>query len=266
MTTTESNQATTTGSSGGATARTALRTEPNPKRVRGIVGDRTVVDSTRSRYVWENPYWPAWFFPVDDVDAELRPRDHTERRRGERRGVVHHDVVVDGEIHPAAARSYPESDDTELASLVAFDWSLADRWLEEDVEMIVHPRSPYVRVDVLPSSRHVVVRVDGAVVADTTRPTLLFETGLPTRYYLPPEDVRLDLLEPTDSQTSCPYKGHARYWSVRVGDTRHEDLAWGYDAPLPESAGVEGLVAFYNERVEIEVDGVVEAQPRTKFS
>jgi uncharacterized protein (DUF427 family) len=129
-----------------------------------------------------------------------------------------------------------------------------------------HPRDPHTRVDILPSSRHVRVVVDGVTIAESASPRLLFETGLPPRYYLPKTHVRLDLLTPTDTVTHCPYKGQASYWSVRAGDSVHEDLAWSYPTPLPESQKVAGLIAFYNEKVELYVDGVRQERPSTKFS
>jgi uncharacterized protein (DUF427 family) len=132
--------------------------------------------------------------------------------------------------------------------------------------VFVHPRDPYHRVDVVHSSRHVKVVVDGEVVAETTRPRLLFETGLPTRYYIPKLDVRMDLLQPTDSVTACPYKGRARYWSVRVGDRTLKDLVWSYPAPIPECPKIEGLLSFYNERVDIYVDGELQPRPKTQWS
>ena len=104
------------------------------------------------------------------------------------------------------------------------------------------------------------------VVAESDHPTLLFETGLPTRYYFAKPDVRLDLLTPTDNSTSCPYKGTARYWSVKAGDTEHADFAWCYDYPLPESIRIAGLICFYNEHVDIYVDGEREERPQTPFS
>lgn len=238
--------------------------EPNARRIRALRGNQPLVDTTNSRYVWEHRYWPSWFVPQDEIGAELKPSADPERRRGERRGVVHHDLVVGDTVLEGAARTYPE--EPQLVGLVAIDWDVADRWLEEDVEVHIHPRSPYVRIDTLPSSRHVVVRVDGEVVADSTRPTILFETGLPSRYYLPVDDVRTDLLTPTASRTGCPYKGFARYWDVTTATATHEDLAWAYDEPLPESEGVRGLICFYNEKVEIELDGERLASPRTKFS
>ncbi len=134
------------------------------------------------------------------------------------------------------------------------------------MEVFVHPRSPYSRTDVLPSTRHVQVFVDGTRVANSHSPTLLFETGLPTRYYLPPSDVRLDLLRPTATHTGCPYKGIADYWSVVIDDVEHVDLAWTYPTPLPEAAGVAGMVCFYDEKVDIDVDGVRQPRPQSPFS
>jgi uncharacterized protein (DUF427 family) len=110
------------------------------------------------------------------------------------------------------------------------------------------------------------VEVDGVTVAQSSHPTLLFETGLPTRYYFAKTDVRLDLLVATDTVTACPYKGTAHYWSVRTGDTVHPDLAWGYDYPVPESIRIAGLICFYNERVDLTVDGERQERPRTPFS
>lgn len=242
-----------------------VRVESNPKRIRGLIGGTTVVDSRRSTFVWEVPYYPAWYFPIDDVAAELRENGGTLRSPSRGEG-TRYDLHVDGRVVPDAAWRHLDSPIDELRDLVRIEWDAIDAWFEEDVEVFVHPRSPYVRIDVLPTSRHVRVLVDGEVVADTRRASILYETGLPARYYVPKTDVRMELLTPTDSTTGCPYKGFASYWSVTVGGTTHDDLAWGYRTPLPESAGVAGLVCFYNERVDIEVDGERLERPRTKFS
>ena len=154
-----------------------------------------------------------------------------------------------------------------IKGYVAFYWNRVDRWFEEDEEVFVHPRDPYKRVDVLSSSRRVEVIVGGETVADTTRPRLLFETGLPTRYYIPPEDVRMDRLAGTGTQTRCPYKGVARYWSVRVGEEVFEDVVWSYPEPIAECPAIRGLLCFFNERVEaIRVDGEAEPKPETRWS
>ena len=157
-----------------------------------------------------------------------------------------------------AVWGYPEVIEgcPDITAYVSFYWNRVDAWFEEDDEVFVHARDPYKRVDVLRSSRHVVVRIDGEVVADSHRPLLLFETGLPTRYYLPRLDVRADVLLPSATTTRCPYKGIAEYHSVHVGDTVHDDVVWFYPSPIPEIPKIEQHLCFFNERVDIEVDGV----------
>jgi uncharacterized protein (DUF427 family) len=154
----------------------------------------------------------------------------------------------------------------ELRTAVRLEWDAMDEWLEEDEPVYTHPRDPYHRVDILASSRHVQVAVDGVTVADSRSPRILFETGLPPRYYLPMSDVRLEVLRPTESVTHCPYKGAAGYWAVEVGGTRHEDLAWCYRSPLAESQKIAGMIAFYDEKVDVTVDDVAQERPRTPFS
>lgn len=240
-----------------------LRTQPNPKWIRGRLGGQTVVDSRRTQFVWEHPYYPAWYVPSDDVSAELVPTG--ERVESQTRGSgVRCDLVVDDRVVVGAAYAFPAHE--ALGGLVRIEWWAMDAWFEEETEVFVHPRSPEVRVDALSSTRHVTVHVDGVEVANSRRPTLLFETGLPTRYYLPTSDVRMDLLAATDTETACPYKGWAHYWNVVIGGTTHDDLAWGYRTPLPESAPIAGLVCFYNEHVDIEVDGEPESRPVSPFS
>jgi uncharacterized protein (DUF427 family) len=230
-----------------------------------MVGGRSVVDSIQSRLVWEVPYYPAWYFPLSDVHAELRENGATLRSPS-RGGGTRYDLVADGITVPDAAWRHLDSPVEELRGLVRIEFGALDSWFEEDVEVFVHPRSPEVRVDALPSSRRVVVKVDGRVVADSVRPTILYETGLPPRYYLPQPDVRMDLLRPTDSVTACPYKGWARYWDVAIDGTTHQDLAWGYTTPLPESTAIAGMICFYNEKVDLVVDDELIPRPRTKFS
>ena len=165
---------------------------------------------------------------------------------------------------PSAAESRPATATTSVEP-VKGDVDLPFP-LQEDEEVYVHPRDPYSRVDTLHSSPHVQVAIDGVVLADSVKPVLLFETGLPARYYLPQVDVRMDLLVPTETATACPYKGTARYWSYHAGSTAAKDVAWSYPTPLAESLKVAGLVAFYNERVDLTIDGVPQERPRTPFS
>jgi uncharacterized protein (DUF427 family) len=235
-------------------ARGRVRVEPGLKRVRAYVGGELVVDTTHPLLVWENPNYPAYYLPRADVVAALVPTA-TSTHSPSRGNTVHYTVKAGGKELVDAAWQYPESPLEEIRDHVRFDWQALDAWFEEDEEVYVHPRSPYARIDILPSSRHVRVLIDGVVVADSHRPWLLFETGLPVRYYLPKVDVRMDLLEPTDSHTACPYKGTASYWTAVVNDQRHDDVVWSYPQPLPESTRIGGLVAFYNDRVTLEVDG-----------
>ncbi len=242
-----------------------VRVEPSQKRVRAYLGGELVFDTTHPSLVWEVPYYPAYYIPIADVHAGLVPTGTVTHSPS--RGDAQHFTVKTATTEAAdAAWTYADSPLEVIRDLVRFDWAAMDAWFEEDEEIIVHPRDPYTRVDTLASSRHVRVFIDGDLVAESTRPVLLFETGLPVRYYLPQTDLRTELFTPTDKHTSCPYKGTARYWSATVGGTEHPDIVWSYPTPLPESIKVAGMVSFYNEKVDIEVDGVMQPRPRTKFS
>jgi uncharacterized protein (DUF427 family) len=174
------------------------------------------------------------------------------------------DVRLPDITAPGGARRYPDSPIEDLRHLVRLDWDAMSEWFEEDEIVYTHPRDPYTRVDVLASSRQVRIEADGVVLAETRSPRLLFETGLPTRYYLPLADVRMDLLRPSSSETYCPYKGVAGYFSLAKEDRIRPDIAWVYRTPLPESQKVAGLVSFYNERVDIYVDGKLQERPRSR--
>ena len=244
-----------------------VRIEAGAKRIRAYLGGELVADTTRPLLVWENPHYPAYYLPVADVRAELLEPDggalvHSPSR-GEGRTFT---VRAGGREAPQAAVRYEESPLDELRDAIRLDWDAMDAWFEEDEEVYTHPRDPYTRVDILPSSRHVRVEVDGVTIAESTKPTLLFETGLPARFYLPKTHVRMDLLSATDSVTHCPYKGQAEWWSVRAGDEVHADLAWSYRTPLPESQKIAGLIAFYNEKVDLFIEGVLLGRPKTVFS
>jgi len=246
--------------------RDGVRIEDGPKRVRTYLGGELIADTTRPKLVWEVPYYPAYYFPREDVRTELlTPNGNT--RHSPSRGEAQNFTVKGGNRQAEdAAWHYPESPVEELHGLIRFDWDAMDGWFEEDEEVFVHPHDPYSRIDILHSSRHVEIEVNGVTVADTHQPTLLFETGLPTRYYIPKVDVRLDLLTPTATTTGCAYKGFARYWTVEAGGESFEDLAWSYPTPLPENVKIAGLVAFLNEKLDIIVDGERQERPKTHFS
>ncbi|MEU1885903.1 DUF427 domain-containing protein [Micromonospora sp. WMMD987] len=236
-----------------------LTYHPGERRVRGTVGEIVVVDSRRPLLVWEPGLpVPFWVFPLTDVvGATLRPAARPPTP-GTRAGSSFHDLTVDGLTLPNAAWTYPGDVFAETVCLAWREWfgQGIERWYEEDEEVFVHPRDPFSRVDSLPSSRHVVVKHRDVVLADTRRPVLLFETGLPTRYYVPADDLARDLLLPSDHHTRCPYKGIASYWSLRdVPGPEGESIAWFYPEPLPGVANIAGLTAFYPDRVTILVDG-----------
>ncbi len=242
-----------------------MRVEVSPKRVRAFLAGEVVADSRATRLVWEKPQYPTFYFPLADVRAELVPAGVTERSPSRGDG-QRFDVKVARATAPAAALRYPDSPLENLRDLVRLDWAAMDEWMEEDEPVIVHPRDPYTRVDVLASSRHVRIEIDGVTVADSHQPRILFETNLPPRYYLPLTDLQLDLLTSSATQTQCPYKGTATYWDLTVGERTYADAVWTYRSPLPESQKIIGLACFYNEKVDLYLDGELQERPRTHFS
>jgi uncharacterized protein (DUF427 family) len=230
-----------------------VRVEHGSKRIRAYLGGELVADTIRPLLVWEKPYYPTYYFPTADVRRELLSPDGGTAHSPSRGDGPTFTVRAGGKEAAGAALRYEQSPFEELRGAIRLDWAAMDAWFEEDEEVFTHARDPYTRVDIVPSSRHVRVEVDGVTIAETSKPTLLFETNLPTRYYLPKSHVRMDLLEPTDGESHCPYKGDAEYWSLREGN---DDIAWSYRTPLPESQKIAGLVAFYPEKVDLYVDGV----------
>ena len=242
-----------------------VRIETGRKRVRAYLDGELVADTREPLLVWEWPYFPVYYIPAADVRAELMPNGKTEHSPSRGDAEIF-DVITGRATAPGAARRYPDSPLEALRGAVRLDWDAMSEWFEEDEPVYTHPRDPYSRVDILASSRHVRVEVDGVTVADSHQPRILFETGLPPRYYLPLTDVRMDLLRPSVTQSHCPYKGTASYWSVEAGGQVHPDLVWIYRTPLPESQKIAGLACFYDEKVDVYLDGELQPRPRTHFS
>ena len=215
--------------------------------------------------MWEGPWYPQYYLPLADVTNGVLERSATTARSPSRGTATYFTLRTRGGKAIDAAWSYEASPLEELRGRVRFDWDSMDAWFEEDEEVFVHPRNPSTRVQILPSSRHVVISVDGVVVAESHHPTFLYETGLPRRTYIPKLDVRMDLLSPTTTTSMCPYKGTATYWSVQAKDDAHTDLAWSYPSPFRESGPILGLVAFYDELIDVTVDGELLPRPRTHF-
>lgn len=246
-----------------------VRIEPCPRRLRVQVDGETVADTTKAVYLFESKHLPVYYLPLADIRPDLLEPTDTKSHCPFKGDARYWSLVVGDRRVDDALWSYPTPIEgcPDISTYAAFYWDRVDAWFEEDEQIFVHPRDPYHRVDVLESSRHVQVVVGGEVVADSHRPRLLFETSLPTRYYLPRLDVRTDLLVPSDSETACPYKGWASYWSYRGAGEPRDDIAWTYRTPLVEQSKITNLICFYNEQVdEIRVDGVVEERPKTPWS
>ena len=246
-----------------------IHIEESPRRVRVIFGGETIADSNRVRLLREAGRLPVYYFPQADVRMDrMEPAGHSTRcpYKGE---ATYWTIKSGDKIAGNAAWSYlgPLPASTGIKGCVAFEWNKMEKWYEEEEEIFVHPRDPYKRVDVLQSARHVRVTVAGETVAETRRPRLVFETWHPTRYYVPPEDVRMDLLQPSPTGSRCPYKGIASYWSVRIGEKLFPDLVWSYREPIPECPKIKGLFCFFQEREPvIYIDGVDLPRPETKWS
>lgn len=262
----------------------ALRHEPIDKRIRAKLGAQTVIDSTRAVLVWEPKRVVASYaVPVEDIAGELAAAPAGDGTSGEDSPIVAPrlgnrpvlDPSIPFAVHTAGGESVTirdpsgqhvaaafRLDDAELAGYVVLDFGSFEAWYEEDEPNLGHPRDPFHRIEILHSSRTVRVERDGVVLAESTAPYLLFEPPLPVRYYLPPGDVRVDLLRPSEKRTTCAYKGRASYWSLE-----HEaDIAWSYPEPVREAAEVTGRIAFLNEHVDIVVDGTALERPVTPWS
>lgn len=237
----------------------AIEIARSPKWVRVYFGGGLIADSKDVILLRQKGRPPVYYFPRQDVRTEfLEERGRIGKFPG--LGKVHLLTVRAGDRvaeNAAWVVTEPTPDAVEVEGAIAFKWAEMDHWFEEDEEVHIHARDPHVRIDVIHSSRHVRVELGGEVIAETRRPVLLFETGLPTRYYIPKVDVRLDLLEPSDTHTGCPYKGVASYYSIRIGDRTIKDVAWYYPYPLPEVGKIQDMLSFYPEKVDaIYVDGI----------
>ncbi len=246
----------------------ALYLEPTPKRIRVVVGGETIADSRRAMLLHESGHQPIYYFPPEDVRSELlEPSDRHTRcpKKGE---ASYHTIRAGSQVVEAGAWYYtdPIRDAPPIKDLIAFYWDRMDQWLEEDEEVKGHPRDPYHRLDVLRIDRHVRVSLDGEPLAESTRAVALFESNLPSRWYIPREDVTAEL-EPTDTVTHCPYKGEAGYYSVKLADGEvATDLIWYYAEPFPEASPIVGLLCFFGERVDLELDGELQERPVTPWS
>jgi uncharacterized protein (DUF427 family) len=239
---------------------------PVPRRLRGLLGGTWVFDTQRALYVWEWPPYPQYYLPLADM-ADGVLVDEGRSTRTDRGTAALWGLRVGNLTRPAAVQVLGGDAPEPLRQTARIDWAALDTWFEEDEPVFVHPRNPYARVDAVRSTRSVRVELAGVVLAEAAGSIIVFETGLPPRYYLDRSALHLPHLEPSDTVTSCPYKGTtSQYWSVRVGDGLHPDLAWSYEFPTRELLPIAGLVAFFNEKVDLFLVGRPLERPLTPFS
>ena len=246
-----------------------FRWQESQRRVRALFAGVTIADSTRVMLLHEFGYLPVFYFSMEDVRMDvMEPTQHSTDSplKGK---ASYWTIRVGDRVAENAAWSYlnPLPNGPNVKDYMAFYWDQMDAWYEEDEQVFAHARDPYKHIDVLPSSRHIRVVLGGMTIADTHHPRLLLEPGLPIRYYIPEQDVRMELVEPTETVTHCPYKGKASYWSARIGDRAYKDIVWSYREPLPECTKIVKHLCFFNERVDaIYVDDEQTSVPRTIWS
>jgi uncharacterized protein (DUF427 family) len=241
----------------------ALYLEPTPKRIRVQVGGETIADSRRAMMLHESGLQPVYYFPPEDVRGDMLAPSERHTRCPKKGQASYYTICAGGRVVENGAWYYPDPipEAPAIKGLIAFYWHRMDRWLEEGEEVVVHPRDPYHRIDILGTDRHVRVLLESEVLAESRRAIALFESNLPPRWYLPAEDVMVEL-QPSETVTRCPYKGTAGYYSAAGFD----DLIWYYADPLPEVGRIKGLLCFFNEKVDIELDGEVQNRPETPWS
>ncbi len=238
--------------------------EAVPRRIRARLNGRMILDTTEALYRWDIPFFPQYYVPIDDFDQAFliaRPSSAGSDAVWKQGLVVGDQERPDAlSVHGPLSPRYPKT-------YAKVDWDAVDAWFEEDEEVFVHPRNPYVRVDAIRSHRDLSVAIDGVVLAATNAPVMVFETSLPTRYYIDPTDVHWSNLMATTTQSACPYKGVTTgYWSAISERGTYPDIAWAYNFPTAPLLPIAGLVAFYNEKVDITLDGVLLDRPVTHFS
>lgn len=247
----------------------ALYLEPSPKRIRVVVGGETIADSTHAMLLHEGGQQPLYYFPPGDVRSEFLEASERHTHCPKKGDASYYTIRVDDQVVDAGAWYYPEPLEgaPPIKDLIAFYFNRIDQWFEEDEEIFGHPRDPYHRIDTRATGREIRVLLDGEVLAETSRAVALFESNLPPRWYLPRSEVKVEL-EDSDTTTYCPYKGHASYLSVKLagGETgTGKDLVWYYPDPLSDALQVADLVCFFNERVDIELDGELQERPESPW-
>ena len=243
--------------------------EVSPRQIRVVHGGQELAKTTRALVVRETAHISVYYFPQADVRMDLLTRTDHSTHCPFKGDAAYWTIKSGDQVAENAVWGYldPFDEVLGLKDHVAFYWNKMDAWFEEDEEIFVHARDPYKRIDAIPSKREVKIVVGGEIVAQSTSAHFLFETGLPTRYYLPQADVRTDLLTLSETSTGCPYKGIAAYHNVKLGYQIYDDLVWYYPDPIAECPKVKDLLCFFNERVDaIYVDGELVPNVKTPWS
>ena len=246
-----------------------------PKRVRVGLGGSYVADTTRAVYVWEHKYYPTYYLPLESfIEGALSYPDSSSSSSSSSTEGYRLAALSAGDATTDRVIVFREG---VLADLVRVECNAVAAWFGEDARGDGHPRDRFKRGDVVFSSRPVRVSVHGTEVAHSTSSFQLYETGLPVRFYLPITSVRLELLRESATVTACPYKGEANYYDVVIkgvqkgaqgggNEERLKDIVWYYKTPKLECAAIAGCLCFYNEKVDIELDGEMLERPKTPFS
>jgi uncharacterized protein (DUF427 family) len=250
------------------TIRTPSAVDTVGTRIRAYLGDTLVADSRNVLLFRQSPMKIYYCFPEGDIAEGVVEYDSAKSMSSKHGTRTNYSVTVgERRVENAAfAMTEPVEEIEALRGYVALQFSKMDRWFEEEEELIGHPRDPYTRIDVRRSARHVHVELAGHPIIDTHRPFLLLETGLQVRYYIPVDDVDWSYCRQTDTETVCPYKGRARYWSVSAGDTEQTDVLWAYPEPLQDSRPVKDAVGLHHEKLDVWVDGEKLEKEQTYFS
>ncbi|KAL8795439.1 MAG: hypothetical protein Q9195_002028 [Heterodermia aff. obscurata] len=227
------------------------KVEKTPRRVRGFFDHEWVFDTTDAHFVWEHPYYPLYYIPENAFKSGFLTRNAPNADglssgilKGEHKST---DQVLIFEKGP-------------LSGLVRIEVTALDAWFEEEEPIYAHPKDPYKRIDILPSCRNITVKIDGVTIAESSSNMFLFETMLRPRYYLPKTSLQWRYLRESDTTTRCSYKGVANYYTAVINGKEYKDVVWWYKYPTAESARISNLACFYNEKVDVFIDGVLEAK------
>ncbi|KAH8124645.1 hypothetical protein FP744_10006429 [Trichoderma asperellum] len=232
-----------------------------PRRVRVVFNQTTIVDTTRAVWVWEHEWYPQFYIPSSEIkdstlsDSQSIKSEVTAKTAAVVKLTVPAKAGVPEKTTDRVLRFDNDPSLGDLAGLVRLEFGAMDTWLEEDVRIIGHPKDPFKRLDFLHSTRPFEVRIDGKTVAKSPYAIHLHETGLKVRYYVPLASIDPSLLRPSTTTSICPYKGIAEYYNIVLDGKEYKDIVWYYNFPIQESIAIAGLISFYNEKVEILLNG-----------